>query len=47
MNLSPKYLINLLQQNGYHYKRASGSHQVYHNPVNNIRVLSPYMETGI
>ncbi|MBA2330407.1 MAG: type II toxin-antitoxin system HicA family toxin [Flavisolibacter sp.] len=28
MNLSPKYLIKLLENNGFLYKRTKGSHQV-------------------
>ncbi|MBC7553706.1 MAG: type II toxin-antitoxin system HicA family toxin [Taibaiella sp.] len=31
MNLSPSYLIKLLVQNGFIYKRTGGSHQVYYN----------------
>jgi len=33
MNLSPNYLIKLLEKNGYFYKRTSGSHFVYYNPA--------------
>ncbi len=32
MNLSPKYLIQLVEENGYVFKRAKGLHQVYYNP---------------
>jgi predicted RNA binding protein YcfA (HicA-like mRNA interferase family) len=31
MNLSPNYLIKLLEKNGFYYKRTSGSHQVFYN----------------
>lgn len=31
MNLSPNYLIKLLERNGFIYKRTSGSHWVYYN----------------
>ena len=39
MNLSPKYLIQLLEENGYIFKRVKGSHQVYYNPINNKTIL--------
>ena len=42
MNLSPKYLIQLLEKNGYVFKRAKGSHQVYYNPINNKTIIVPY-----
>jgi len=42
MNLSPKYLIQLLEENGYVFKRAKGSHQVYYNPINNKTIIVPY-----
>ena len=42
MNLSSKYLIQLLEENGYVFKRAKGSHQVYYNPINNKTIIVPY-----
>ena len=42
MNLSPKYLIQLLEENGYVFKRAKGSHQVYYNPINNKTIIVLY-----
>ena len=42
MNLSPKYLIQLLEENGYIFKRARGSYQVYYNPINNKTIIVPY-----
>ena len=42
MNLSPKYLIQLLEENGFVIKRAKGSHQVYYNPINNKTIIVPY-----
>ena len=42
MNLSPKYLIQLLEENGYVFKRAKGSHQVYYNPISNKTIIVPY-----
>jgi predicted RNA binding protein YcfA (HicA-like mRNA interferase family) len=41
MNLSPKYLIKILLQNGFAYKRAKGSHQLYYNPTTNKTVIVP------
>jgi predicted RNA binding protein YcfA (HicA-like mRNA interferase family) len=41
MNLSPKYLIKLLEQNGFFFKRSKGSHQIYFNPVTNKTVIVP------
>lgn len=42
MNLSPSYLIKLLEENGYVFKRAKGSHQVYYNPISNKTIIVPY-----
>ena len=42
MNLSPKYLIQLLEEHGYVFKRAKGSHQVYYNPISNKTIIVPY-----
>ncbi len=41
MNLSPTYLINLLVKNGYFFKRATGSHHVYYNPVTHKTAIVP------
>ncbi len=41
MNLSPNYLIKLLENNGYIYKRAKGSHKLYFNPDTNKTVVLP------
>ncbi|MFN0050529.1 MAG: type II toxin-antitoxin system HicA family toxin [Cytophagales bacterium] len=41
MNLSSKHLIKLLEAHGYYYKRAKGSHNIYHNPVTNLTVIVP------
>lgn len=32
MNLSPRYLISILEENGFHFVRSSGSHQIFRNP---------------
>ncbi len=41
MNLSPKYLIKLLEQNGFIFKRSKGSHHLYFNSEKNITVTVP------
>jgi predicted RNA binding protein YcfA (HicA-like mRNA interferase family) len=41
VNLSPGYLIKLLERNGFAFKRASGSHHVYYNPMTNKTVVVP------
>lgn len=41
MNLSPKYLIVLLEQNGFVFKRSKGSHKLYYNIQTNKRVIVP------
>jgi predicted RNA binding protein YcfA (HicA-like mRNA interferase family) len=42
MNLSPDYLIRLLEGAGYSFKRSKGSHQVFYNPINNKTIIVPY-----
>ncbi|MBR1514118.1 MAG: type II toxin-antitoxin system HicA family toxin [Bacteroidales bacterium] len=42
MNLSPTYLIRLLEENGYVFKRAKGSHRLYYNPINNKTIIVPF-----
>jgi predicted RNA binding protein YcfA (HicA-like mRNA interferase family) len=41
MNLSPKYLIKILEQHGFVFKRSKGSHQLYYNPSSNKTVIVP------
>jgi predicted RNA binding protein YcfA (HicA-like mRNA interferase family) len=41
MNQSPKYLIKLLEENGFLFKRASGSHQIYFNSITKKTVIVP------
>jgi predicted RNA binding protein YcfA (HicA-like mRNA interferase family) len=41
MNLSPSYLIRLLETNGYLYKRTNGSHNVYYNPDTKRTAIVP------
>ena len=39
MNYSAKHLIKLLLQNGFVFKRAKGSHQLYYNYEKKITVI--------
>jgi len=41
MNLSPKLLIHLLNQNGFLFVRAKGSHQIFHNPKTGKTIVVP------
>ena len=41
MNLSPKYLIKILEQYGFVFKRSKGSHQLYYNAASNKTVIVP------
>lgn len=41
MNLSAKILISLLEQNGYFFKRANGSHHLFFNHLTGKTVIVP------
>jgi predicted RNA binding protein YcfA (HicA-like mRNA interferase family) len=41
MNYSSKYLIHILENNGYSYRRSNGSHQLYYNSEKNKTVIVP------
>ncbi|WP_352421110.1 type II toxin-antitoxin system HicA family toxin [Proteiniphilum sp.] len=41
MNLNPRYLVNLLEQNGFVFKRSKGSHWLYYNAQTNKTVIVP------
>ena len=41
MNRSAKNLIKILQKNGFEFRRAKGSHQVYYNKDSNKTVTVP------
>lgn len=41
MDLSPKYLIKILERNGFYLKRVKGSHKLFHNPISNKTVVIP------
>jgi len=42
LNLLPKYLIKLLESNGFIFKRAKGSHQVFFNADSNKTAIVPF-----
>lgn len=41
MNQSPNYLIKILKENGFIFKRAKGSHQIFYNPTSNKTIIVP------
>lgn len=41
MNQSPQYLIKLLLQRGYLFKRVKGSHHVYFHPELRKTIIVP------
>jgi predicted RNA binding protein YcfA (HicA-like mRNA interferase family) len=41
MNLTPGFLIKLLEKHGFRYKRTSGSHQVFYNAITQKTVIVP------
>ena len=41
MNLSPKILIKMLEQNGFVFQRAKGSHQLFHNATTGKTIIVP------
>ncbi|WP_448529853.1 type II toxin-antitoxin system HicA family toxin [Raineya sp.] len=41
MNLSPKYLIEVLERNGFVFRRSKGSHHIYYNAQTNRTVVVP------
>jgi predicted RNA binding protein YcfA (HicA-like mRNA interferase family) len=41
MNLSPGYLIKLLEAEGFVFKRSKGSHHIYYNAATNKTVIVP------
>lgn len=42
MNLSARYLIELLETNGFVFKRSKGSHHLYYNPITNKTAVVPF-----
>jgi len=41
MNQSPKHLVKLLEQHGFIFSCAKGSHQIFYNESANITVIVP------
>jgi predicted RNA binding protein YcfA (HicA-like mRNA interferase family) len=41
MKLNSKFLIKILEQNGFFYKLTKGSHQLFFNPETNKTVIVP------
>lgn len=41
MNFSAKNLISILEQRGFFFKRANGSHHLYYNPKTGKTVIVP------
>ena len=41
MNLSPRYLIKILELHGFQFKRSKGSHQLYYNSITNKTAIVP------
>jgi predicted RNA binding protein YcfA (HicA-like mRNA interferase family) len=41
MNFSAKNLIKVLEQKGYYFKRANGSHNLYYNATTGKTVIVP------
>jgi predicted RNA binding protein YcfA (HicA-like mRNA interferase family) len=41
MNLSSKFLIRLLEENGFVLKRSKGSHHIFYNPQTNKTTIVP------
>ncbi|MEY2829109.1 MAG: hypothetical protein RIQ33_967 [Bacteroidota bacterium] len=41
MNFSAKNLIKILEQNGFVFKRSSGSHHIYYNSISQKTIVVP------
>ena len=41
MNLSPKFLIKVVEQNGFVFQRAKGSHYLFYNVITGITIIIP------
>ncbi len=41
MNHSSKYLIKIVEKNGFYFKRSKGSHQIYYNANTNKTIVIP------
>ena len=47
MNLTSRYLIQVLEENGFIFKRSKGSHHLYFNPLNFKTIVVPVHEEKI
>jgi predicted RNA binding protein YcfA (HicA-like mRNA interferase family) len=41
VNYSAKYLIKILESNGYSFRRSKGSHQLFYHPGKNKTITVP------
>ena len=41
MNLSPKHLIKILEENSFIFRRQNGSHKLFYNPVSKKNAIAP------
>jgi len=41
LNYSAKYLIRILERNGYIFRRANGSHHIYYHPDKKRIIVVP------
>ena len=41
MNLSAKYLVNILEENGFAFRRENSSHKLFFNPITKKTVVVP------
>jgi predicted RNA binding protein YcfA (HicA-like mRNA interferase family) len=41
VNLSAKFLIKLLEEKGYIFKRSKGSHHIFYHPLSNKTIVVP------
>ncbi len=44
MDLSPKALLQIAKENGWVFRRISGSHHIYKNPITGVSVPIPIHE---
>ncbi len=42
MNLSPSYLIKILESHGFIFSRSKGCHLLYKHPISKKRVIVPF-----
>lgn len=42
MQMTPKQMVKLLEENGFTFVSANGSHHKYRNPQSNTTVIVPF-----